>query len=146
MSHTLYINSSPRGERSHSQILAKHALDILGGNVIHRDISGDVPFVTNAEIAHMYGFAAYESLAGDDKIAVDYQTEAVAEVLAADTIVLAAPLWNLGMPASVKAWFDQIIKVGHTWKVDESGAYIGLATNVKRVIIVGTSSGVPVGA
>ena len=145
MSKILYLNSSPRAERSHSQNLAEHVLAKLHGEVIRRDLSQDVPFVTGTQIAHMYGFADYASLSGADKIAVDYQNEVVAEALSVDTIVLAVPMWNLGMPASVKAWFDQVIKIGHTWKMDENGAYVGLAQNIKRVIIVGASSGVPAG-
>lgn len=118
----------------------------MRGSVVERDISDSVPFVTNTQIAHMYGFAPYDTLATQDKAAVDYQEAAVAEVLAADTIVLSAPMWNLGMPASVKAWFDQVIRVGKTWKVAEDGSYVGLAKNIKKVIIVGTSAGIPTGA
>lgn len=146
MTNILHVNASPRGDRSHSLVLAQHALSKLDGNLVERDISQSVPFVTNNQIAHMYGFASYDTLSGADKEAVDYQDTTVAEVLAADTVVLSAPMWNLGMPASVKAWFDQVTRVGHTWKVAEDGSYVGLASNIKKVIIVGTSSGIPVGA
>ncbi len=146
MSNILYIHSSPRAERSHSHILADHVLSQLEGKVVDRDISKSVPFITETQIAHMYGFATYGALKGADKSAVDYQDSVVAEVLAADTIVLSAPMWNLGMPASVKAWFDQVIRIGQTWKMSEDGKYIGLATQIKRVIIVGTSAGIPAGS
>lgn len=146
MTNILYIHASPRSDRSHSRVLAEHVLSQLSGDVVERDISQYVPFITENQIAHMYGFAPYGTLKGDDKKAVDYQDAAVAEVLKADTIVLSAPMWNLGMPASVKAWFDQITRVGQTWKVTEEGKYIGLASNIKRVIVVGTSAGVPAGA
>jgi FMN-dependent NADH-azoreductase len=146
MSKILYIHASPRAERSHSHILSDYALSKLSGTVIRRDISKSVPFVTNDQIAHMYGFAPYDTLKGADKAAVDYQDAAVAEVLAADIIVLSAPMWNMGITASVKAWFDQVIKIGKTWKVSEAGKYVGLASQIKQVIVVGTSAGIPAGS
>ena len=145
MSKILYLTGSPRAERSHSTALADHLMTKLSGEVTTRNISGDVPFVTNTQIAYMYGFAKYEDLDRETRAAVDYQRLVVDEVLSHDTIVLAVPMWNLGMPAAVKAWFDQIIKIGETWKVDETGAYVGLARNIKKFYIVSTSSGVPMG-
>jgi FMN-dependent NADH-azoreductase len=146
MPNILYVHASPRAERSHSQVLADHVLSKLPGKVTSRDVSKSVPFVTDNQISHMYGFAPYGTLKGADKDAVDYQDAVVAEILAADTVVLSAPMWNLGMPASVKAWFDQVIRVGQTWKMSDEGKYVGLASQITRVVIVGTSGGIPAGA
>lgn len=58
------------------------------------------------QIDYMYGAISYESASDSTKKAIDYQDAAVKDILSADTIVLSTPLWNLGMPGSVKAWFD----------------------------------------
>jgi len=43
---------------------------------------------------------------------------AIAEVAAADVIVLGTPMYNYGMPSALKAWFDQVIRVGRTFSFD----------------------------
>ena len=121
-------------------------MTLLKGEVTTRDISADVPFVTGSQIAYMYGFMRYEDLDLESQDAADYQRTVVDEILSHDIAVLATPMWNLGMPAATKAWFDQIIKVGEVWKVDETGAYVGLAKNIREFYIMTTSSGIPMGA
>lgn len=55
MTNILYIHASPRSDRSHSRVLAEHVLSQLSGDVVERDISQYVPFITENQIAHMYG-------------------------------------------------------------------------------------------
>lgn len=57
----------------------------------------------------------------------------------ADKIVLAAPMWNLGMPAIVKAYFDYVSVTGITFKYTENGA-VGMA-NAKKALIVSGRGG-----
>ena len=68
----------------------------------------------------------------------------MAELLAADTIVIGAPVYNFGVPASLKAWIDLVARVGVTFRYTENGPE-GLVKG-KRVIIAMASGGVPVGA
>lgn len=68
----------------------------------------------------------------------------VAELLAADTIVIGAPLYNFGIPAALKAWIDLVARVGVTFRYTENGPE-GLVAG-KRVIIAMASGGVPAGA
>ncbi|SFT13965.1 FMN-dependent NADH-azoreductase [Sulfitobacter marinus] len=68
----------------------------------------------------------------------------VAELLAADTIVIGAPLYNFSVPASLKAWIDLIARTGVTFRYTETGPE-GLVKG-KRVIIAMASGGVPAGS
>ena len=68
----------------------------------------------------------------------------VAELMAADTIVIGAPVYNFGVPASLKAWIDLVARVGVTFRYTEAGPE-GLVTG-KRFIIAMASGGVPAGS
>jgi FMN-dependent NADH-azoreductase len=63
---------------------------------------------------------------------------------AADTIVIGLPIYNFGIPASLKAWVDLIARAGETFAYSETGPK-GLLEN-KRVIVTVASGGVPVGS
>ncbi|MEL6838570.1 MAG: NAD(P)H-dependent oxidoreductase [Pseudomonadota bacterium] len=66
----------------------------------------------------------------------------IAELQAADTIVIGMPMYNFGMPSSLKAWIDLIARPGVTFRYTENGP-IGLLEG-KRAIVAVASGGVPV--
>ena len=68
----------------------------------------------------------------------------VAEVKAADVLVLGVLIYNFGAPAAFKAWFDMVARVGVTFKYLETGP-VGLLSS-KRAILVFASGGTPVGS
>jgi FMN-dependent NADH-azoreductase len=68
----------------------------------------------------------------------------IAELKAADTIVIGAPIYNFGIPATLKTWVDLIARAGITFKYSESGPQ-GLLTG-KRAIVAITSGGTQVGS
>ena len=60
----------------------------------------------------------------------------IAELFAADRLVLGVPMYNFGIPANLKAYFDNVIRVGRTVEYDpETGAFTGLLTGKKALII-----------
>lgn len=61
------------------------------------------------------------------------------QVLDADFIVLAYPMFNFSLPATVKAWVDGIIQAGKTFKLTETG-YVGLCENKKALVLMTTGS------
>ena len=64
----------------------------------------------------------------------------VSQFLAADVIVVGAPLYNFSVPSQLKAWIDRLAQVGRTFKYTEKGP-TGLATG-KTVIVVSTRGGI----
>lgn len=68
----------------------------------------------------------------------------IEEVKAADVIVLGVPMYNFGVPSSLKAWFDHIARAGSTFKYTESGP-VGLLTS-KKVYVVTSRGGYHKGA
>jgi FMN-dependent NADH-azoreductase len=66
------------------------------------------------------------------------------ELKNADTLVLAAPIYNFGIPATLKQWIDSICRAGVSFKYTEQGP-VGLL-GVKRAFIITASGGTPVGS
>jgi FMN-dependent NADH-azoreductase len=138
----LLIQASPRGERSHSRKLGKRYLDTWQsarseGHVVVRDLGhAPPPFVTEAWVAGAFaGIDAHPDAA--DAIAVSNRY--VDELLAADEIVIATPIYNLSIPAALKAWIDQIVRVGLTFGFTENGL-TGLLVGKKAKVIVASGS------
>jgi FMN-dependent NADH-azoreductase len=65
--------------------------------------------------------------------------ELIAELQAADTLVIGAPMYNFSIPTGLKAWFDYVLRPGKTFSYSEAGPQ-GLITG-KRVIIIESRGG-----
>ncbi|MFK7791323.1 MAG: FMN-dependent NADH-azoreductase [Devosiaceae bacterium] len=134
----LTVLASPRGDDSVSRQLAEKVVARLsnaGTKVVARDVSNGLPVVNGAWIGAAFG--------GDDKAPLATSEELVAEVMAADHIVIATPIWNFGVTAALKAWIDQIARAGVTFKYSENGP-VGLLSGKRATIIVssgGTEAG-----
>src|SRR5947209_315192 len=119
MKNILVVESSPMGAQSVSRRLTKEVLDGLrkrhpGGTVIVRDLAErPLPHLGAAQIAAYYTPA--EKRGDDLKAAVRLSDEAVDELLAADIIVIGAPMWNFGLPSALKAWIDHVVRAGKTF-------------------------------
>jgi FMN-dependent NADH-azoreductase len=138
----LLIQSSARHEGSVSRQLATEAATRLGGAVTLRELSDGVPFVDS-------GFVKATFTPPDDRDAADRAALAasdalVAELQAAEAIVIGTPIYNFGVPAALKAWFDQVARVGVTFRYTENGP-VGLLEG-KRAVIVAASGGTQVGS
>ena len=68
----------------------------------------------------------------------------IAELQAADTIVISSPVYNFGVPASLKAWADLVARAGTTFKYTENGP-VGLLEG-KKAYITAASGGTPIGS
>ena len=114
----LHIDSSINGETSASRALSRSIVEQLasaqwGEEIIYRDLAADpLPHLT------LDAFA---------------DTSVLDEFLAADTVVIGAPMYNFTLPTQLKAWLDRILVAGKTFRYTESGPE-GLATG-KRVIV-----------
>jgi len=142
----LHLDSSARKNESISRKLAKDLVNKIKKNddeVIYRDISENIPFVSGIKGA---GFIIPEEERTEkDKELFKFSDQLVDELLAADTIVISTPIYNFGPPAAAKAWFDLVARAGRTFKYEPTGP-IGLIGGGKKVYLVVTSGGVPVGS
>ncbi|MDQ8201241.1 NAD(P)H-dependent oxidoreductase [Pelagicoccus enzymogenes] len=118
----LIINGSPRGRRSLSRKMASRFEEswrnrIPDSKVLVKNVGSEPPpFVSEAWIAAV--FTPPEERDEEQRKLLKYSDQAINELRAADTIVLATPMHNYGVPAAVKAWVDQVVRVGETFSFD----------------------------
>ena len=139
-----HIDSSARKSESVSKSLAKLLVEKLkksGDTVLYRDVSTGLPFVAGIKGA---GFIIPENERTEaDKKLFKISDELIKEFKSCDTLVISAPIYNFGPPASLKAWFDLVARNEETFKYNEQGP-IGITTNIKKVYLLIVSGGVPV--
>ncbi|QBF29969.1 FMN-dependent NADH-azoreductase [Thalassococcus sp. S3] len=141
--HVLHIDSSAREAGSVSRDLsAKIVAKLNATQVMRRDLNDHLPFVTDAWIAANFTPEDQRDAVQRDLLALSDQI--VEEVLAADTIVIGAPIYNFAVPASLKAWIDLVARAGKTFRYSENGPE-GLLSG-KRAIIAIASGGTEVGS
>jgi FMN-dependent NADH-azoreductase len=130
----LHIDSSVLGSHSVSRQVSAAIVDRLrkttaGLEIVYRDLSA-------TPLAHLSGshLAAAQGVISD-ALAQDLAAgqTVLDEFLAADIVVLGAPMYNFTIPSQLKAWIDRIVVAGKTFKYGAQGAE-GLAGN-KRVIV-----------
>lgn len=103
------------------------------GRVVVRDLALDPPpFVDMPWIGGAYTPPAQHS--PESAAAIKVSDELVAELQAADHLVIATPMYNFSIPAVLKAWIDHIVRVG----VTVSPANVGLLTGKKATVIIAT--------
>jgi FMN-dependent NADH-azoreductase len=145
----LAITSSGRAD-SISTKLVKDILARLkkkhdGAKVKHHDLAKKpAAFVDDAWITA--NFTPDETRTAAQKKVLAPSNKYVDEVLAADIIVIGMPIYNFSIPAALKAWIDQIVRARRTFAYKAGGGYDALVPKGKKVIIVATSGGVPVGS
>lgn len=137
----LHIDASPRGERSHSRRLTRAFIAELraaqpNAAVVYHDLGHQpVPHVDEAWIAAAYSEPATHSPELQNAIALS--DELVDEVLAADILVIGAPMHNFSIPSTLKAYIDQIVRIGRTFTKE----YQGLATGKKVFVLTARGAG-----
>lgn len=142
MAHLLQIDASPRGERSQSRRLTRefveqwqqtHAADSL----TYRDIGRiPIPHVDELWIAAAYRPASQRSPELQQAIALSDRL--VDEFLAADLYILGVPMYNFSIPSLLKAYIDQIVRVGRTFEFvpeNPENPYKPLVLSKKMVVI-----------
>jgi FMN-dependent NADH-azoreductase len=138
----LQINSSLRGANSESSrvtgsIVAKLQAANPNATVTVRDL-GAKPHPVLDEAALGALFTPPEQRTPEQAARVAQDDALIAEVQAADVVVIGAPMYNFGMPIQLKAWFDAIARAGVTFRYTESGPE-GLLKNKK--VFVATARG-----
>ena len=142
MKRILHLISSPRGPQSLSIKLAEATISKIqqqypGSTVDTVNlIETNVPHLDTAHLRSFY--TPEEQLTPEDQDAIYYSDQAISQLIAADIIVIGAPLYNFGIHSSLKAWIDHIARAGKTFSYGEQGPE-GLVKNKK--VYIAMSSG-----
>ena len=130
----LHIDASVLGDNSVSRhltaaVVAQFTQQIDGLQVDYRDLDANpVPHLRSGSLAK-----------ADAAEAADAE-QVLEQFLAADIVVIGAPMYNFSIPSTLKAWIDRVAVAGRTFKYTENGP-VGLAGG-KRVIIASSRGGI----
>src|ERR1700721_2206694 len=139
MKQILIIEASPRGAESASRQLThtlkkQLAAQYPEAKFVERDLAKDpLPHLDYRTVKAI--FTRDQAEAESLKDALDLSNQATEEVLSSDLQVIASPLWNFGLPSSLKAWVDHIVRPGKTFKYLVAGVE-GLAKEKKAILIL----------
>jgi FMN-dependent NADH-azoreductase len=130
----LHLDSSVLGQASASRaltaaIVARLLRDAPKARVLHRDLAGE------HALPHLDG----ASLAKSDPTEAARSARVMEDFLAADIVVLGAPMYNFGIPSQLKAWIDRVAVAGKTFRYTAEGPQ-GLAGG-RKVIVAATYGG-----
>lgn len=138
--HILHIDCSPRRE-SHSRGLSAaivgRLLEVAPGASIRRRDLGAEP-MPHAAADYAVALSTPATLAAPPKGSLDVSEMLIREIEAADVIVIGTPMHNYTIPSSLKAWIDQVLRVGRTMKSTPAGK-VGMLQD--RPVFIGVASG-----
>ncbi len=144
----LHIDSSAWGDASVSRALTRAIVDAQratqpGLEVVYRDLTIAPPEHLTAQLAKVVKLRDLTDLDERQKAELALVDTMVGELLAADVVVIGAPMYNFNVPTQLKAWIDRVAQAGLTFKYAAEGP-VGLATG-KRVIIASSRGGMYAG-
>ena len=135
------IDSSARKDGSTSRALAKKLLNKIKkpeDEVIYRDLNDEMVFVSGLTESGMNIDEKDQN--ENHKKMFQLSDQLVKELKESDVIIISAPIYNYGPPATLKAWSDLAARVGETFRFKPNGRREGLLNN-KRAYLVITSGG-----
>lgn len=139
----LHIDSSVLGPNSTSralsaEIVARQVALHPGTSVVYRDLAVDSALhLSSAHLAAWQGGATEDALLSADLAKGGGYLD---ELLAAETVVIGAPMYNFSIPSQLKAWIDRVVVAGKTFRYGANGAE-GLLKN-KKVFIASSRGNV----
>ena len=135
------IDSSARKEGSTSRALAKKLLEKIkkpDDKIVYRDLDDEMVFVSGLTESGMK--IEKKDQTEHHKKMFELSDTLVRELKESDIIIISAPIYNYGPPATLKAWSDLAARVGETFRFKPNGRREGLLKN-KRAYLVITSGG-----
>jgi FMN-dependent NADH-azoreductase len=142
MKQILFVKTSLNGEQSSSNKLANELISKIETqtpvNVVTRDVAtSPLPHLTQTEMQAW--MTAEEERTTEQAEMANLSHFLIEEVQQSDTIVVAMPMYNFGVPSTFKSWVDRVARAGITFRYSENGP-VGLLKD-KKVIIVATRGG-----
>lgn len=134
----LHIDSSILGDNAVSRELsaevARREAARTGGEIVRRDLGAE-------PLPHLSGddFLGRGAAPGERTPEQSRDAAVLEEFLAADVVVIGAPMYNFSIPSNLKAWIDRVAVAGKTFAYTEAGP-VGLATG-KRAVVISTRGG-----
>ncbi len=145
--NVLVVTASAQHEGSVTRRFANELIEKLEAqhgqlNIVNRDVSKGLPFIDGEWVSANFTPADQRSEAQLARLATS--DALVQEIKDADIVVIAAPIYNFSVPASLKAWIDMVARVGLTFNYTSEGP-VGLLTGKKAYVVI-ASGGTQIGS
>lgn len=140
----LRIDTSARTESSVSRRLASHYQSAWqqhhpDGQIVTRDLAAQaVPHIHDLTIKGYY--TAPAEMTPALKSATALSDELISELKAASTLLISAPIYNFSIPSALKAWIDQVVRIGQTFSYQD-GRFEGLVRGTHAVLVLTYGAG-----
>ena len=137
MTNILIIDSAATGEASVSRKLTDAAEQTIrrrdpSARIVRRDIGrSPIPHLTEETVPAIRAGLVESEAAGE---ALALSNILIDEIKAADVIVIGAPMYNFGMPSTLKAWFDHVLRARVTFRYTDAGPE-GLLKGKKAIVV-----------
>jgi FMN-dependent NADH-azoreductase len=131
--------SSSNSKKLGNELIARLEAHHINTVVQQRDLNRDLYFIDETWVAA--NFTPVDQRSEQQKQRLAFSDDLIDEIKQADHIVLTTPMYNFGIPSSLKAWIDLICRAGVTFHYTADGP-VGLVGD-KRVDIIITTGGVP---
>lgn len=139
----LQIDTSPRFDASNSRILSNHLVDQLGGDsLVRRDLAENpLPPLSAEDLVALHGGSDNGNASLRAHLAISDQL--IAELKAADTLVIGMPVHNFSVPVVLKQWIDYVCRAGESFRYTATGPE-GL-TGIDSAWLIVAAGGVDIG-
>ncbi len=143
----LHIDSSILGDNSASRQLSREVVEAWKAadpsvEVLYRDLAADA--IAHFSAATLVAAGTPEDMRdAAQAFEAKLSAQTLEEFLAADAVVIGAPMYNFTVPTQLKAWIDRVAVAGKTFRYTEAGPE-GLCGN-KKVVLVSTAGGLHAG-
>ncbi|MBS0907193.1 NAD(P)H-dependent oxidoreductase [Pantoea dispersa] len=142
--NVLHIKVSPDLTGSASRIASARLIEKLRSR--HHDLHETVLDLAQQPLSHLDDFTIRafftppEARDEAQRDAIRTSEQLVDQLLACDTLVISSPMWNLGLPSVLKAWFDHITRAGRTFAFTPEGTKVGLVSGKKVYCVMASGS------
>lgn len=143
MTSILWVEGSPKGDRSLSSSCARAFLESLGDDVsvTHLDVWSDevVSFGREAALAKFAPIFG-EARTAEQQAIWEQVSAQIEQVEHHDAVLVSTPMWNWGIPHALKAWIDVVVQPFQSFTVDAEGRHVGTLGVGKRAQLILTRS------
>lgn len=139
MATLLRIDASSRGDASVSRELSDAFVknwcqDPPGGNVIARDVArSPIEHIREETVTGFY--TPKQNFTPELATATSLSDSLIAELKAADTLLISTPIYNWSVPSALKAWIDQVTRVGVTFGFEPERGLFGMVKDKNAVVL-----------
>ncbi len=144
MARVLRIDASARTQGSHTREMtdffqAKWLERFPGDEILSRDLAADpVPHVTDMTIAGF--FTDQERLNPAMADATALSDVLIDELMSADVLLIGAPMYNFSIPSALKAYIDQVVRIGRTFGFDPEKGLHGMVEGKRAYVVTATGA------